>query len=64
MDGGIFGEGLGPILLDDLACSGEEQSLLECTLRIGTHLCDHSEDAGVRCEGKLHIFIARRTTYM
>lgn len=56
MDGGIFGEGLGPILLDDLACTGEEESLLDCAFHSGTHTCDHSEDAGVRCEGKLYMF--------
>jgi deleted-in-malignant-brain-tumors protein 1 len=50
VDGGIFGEGLGPILLDDLACTGEEESLLDCAFHSGTHTCDHSEDAGVRCE--------------
>ena len=33
-------------------CKGTESSLLECsTNAIGQHNCDHSEAAGVRCEG-------------
>ena len=35
-------------------CRGTESSLLECnTNPISQHNCDHSEDAGVKCEGKL-----------
>ena len=50
----VFGEGRNhSILLDQLVCTGNESSLLECTFdeEIGSHNCDHSEDAGVRCEG-------------
>ena len=44
--------GSGAILLDELSCSGEEISLLECTTRpVGLHHCDHSMDVGVRCQG-------------
>ena len=48
-----FGEGNGSILLDNLLCDGTEVSLLDCvdSENIGEHNCDHSEDAGVRCEG-------------
>ena len=48
-----FGRGDGlPILLDDMACNGSETSLTECA-NAGVHIhdCDHSEDAGVICEG-------------
>ena len=50
--GAYFGSGSGDILLDNVVCRGTESSLLECnTNPIGQHNCDHSEDAGVRCEG-------------
>lgn len=43
-----FGRGTGTILLDDLSCYGNENSLLECD-RATQHNCDHSEDAGLAC---------------
>ena len=47
-----FGGGMGPILLDDVQCTGSENSLSDCTA-ITDHDCEHSEDAGVRCLGRL-----------
>ncbi|KAM8780992.1 HHIP-like protein 1 [Rhynchonycteris naso] len=46
-----FGEGRAlPILLDDVRCAGDENTLLECThAGLGTHNCSHQEDAGVVC---------------
>ena len=35
-------------------CMGHESSLLDCVTsdEIGMHDCQHTEDAGVRCEGE------------
>ena len=56
VEGGYFaaaGNSTG-ILQRDLLCNGSEATLLECTQSTsGTRDCpaDHSEDAGVKCNG-------------
>ena len=53
-----FGTGTGPIYLDDVACSGSEDSLIECS-RSPFVSCSsgHWEDAGVRCQGNTYMHI-------
>lgn len=46
-----FGEGQGPIHLDNVRCSGNESSLGQCAAEgKDGHDCRHSEDAGVICD--------------
>ena len=43
-----FGVGSGDIMLDNVQCTGEELTLLDCPA-ITDHNCNHIEDAGVIC---------------
>uniref|UniRef100_A0AAZ1XPR7 Soluble scavenger receptor cysteine-rich domain-containing protein SSC5D n=2 Tax=Oreochromis aureus TaxID=47969 RepID=A0AAZ1XPR7_OREAU len=47
-----FGDGSGPIWLDDVSCSGNERSIIQCQhRRFGKNSCKHNKDAGVICSG-------------
>ena len=50
---GRFGEGEGPIFIDNIACEASDASLSDCSVvgLMGFYECDHSQDSGVICEG-------------
>ncbi|KAM3913264.1 scavenger receptor cysteine-rich domain-containing protein DMBT1-like [Leptodactylus fuscus] len=50
-----FGPGQGPIIFADVQCNGNELHLWDCPHSgFLSNNCDHREDVGVVCSGKLH----------
>ena len=48
--GASYGWGSGQIWLDDVNCTGGEETIGNCSHRgWGSHNCHHGEDASVRC---------------
>lgn len=48
--GATHSQGTGPIWIDDLACSGSESHIYDCSHRgWGNNDCIHSQDASVQC---------------
>ncbi|KAK7479405.1 hypothetical protein BaRGS_00029322 [Batillaria attramentaria] len=47
----VYGQGAGPIVLDDVVCTGSELDIRLCpATTFGSHNCNHGEDAGVVCQ--------------
>ena len=54
-----FGQGTGPIWLDNVVCTGSELTLASCG-HLGfniTRSCSHSEDIGIYCYGSIGMSI-------
>ena len=61
---GSFSTGASQIWLDNVQCVGTETRLIDCPANpLGSHNCDHTEDAGVRCQEicKLVVVQGRRS---
>ena len=57
-----FGQGTGPIWLDEVDCIGTETNLTQCRHNgFGNEDCSHFEDAGVRCALERKYSIGRCT---
>ncbi len=58
-----YGQGTGTILLDNLACTGTETGLVNCSHNgLGQHNCAHSEDAGLVC-ARMFVFLRKLDSY-
>lgn len=44
----FYGQGTGPINVDEAACTGSEMRLIDCSFD-PSHDCTHAEDAAVDC---------------
>jgi len=53
--GNRYGPGTGQIWLDNLACTGSETHLFNCSHNgWGRHNCGHMEDVSIRCYGSVY----------
>ena len=60
-----FGEGTGPIFMDDVNGYGSEESIGECYfLGWNQNNCVHREDAGVKCYGRTHLRVSCKQCLM
>ena len=52
-----FGQGSGPIFMDDVGCGSNDTVLLACPYDPNTSEDSHGKDAGVRCGGECFIIV-------
>uniref|UniRef100_A0A3P9J0Z3 Lysyl oxidase homolog n=1 Tax=Oryzias latipes TaxID=8090 RepID=A0A3P9J0Z3_ORYLA len=49
LSGAKMGQGIGPVHMNEVECSGFEKSLTECSFNLESLGCSHEEDAAVKC---------------
>ncbi|XP_068194593.1 lysyl oxidase homolog 3B isoform X2 [Antennarius striatus] len=50
LTGSRMGQGMGPIYMNEVKCGGQERTIWSCPFKnITSEDCQHTEDAGVRC---------------
>lgn len=57
-----FGFATGPIFFDHLACTGDEERILNCPHITGPLMCDHTADVGVQCYGIIIQYVVTTST--
>ena len=56
----LFGQGSGPMWIDDLQCIGTESDINDCRFSTDTGDCSHREDAGVICSEPIQSWRAEK----
>ena len=52
-----FGEGIGPINMDFVACNGTENGLRMCNYFTHSYGCTHKNDVGIQCQPGLLVLL-------
>uniref|UniRef100_A0AAY5EMN1 Lysyl oxidase homolog n=1 Tax=Electrophorus electricus TaxID=8005 RepID=A0AAY5EMN1_ELEEL len=58
LTGARLGQGMGPVHMNEVECSGFEKSLTECYFNRDALGCSHEEDAAVRCNVPAMSFVS------
>lgn len=61
-DSSYFGNGVGPISMSRVQCTGSEQRLINCTYSPSDADDAHNQDAGVKCVNQTSESLSTRTT--
>uniref|UniRef100_A0A8C4WNM6 Lysyl oxidase homolog n=1 Tax=Gopherus evgoodei TaxID=1825980 RepID=A0A8C4WNM6_9SAUR len=61
--GARLGQGMGPIHLNEIDCTGFEKSVTDCKFNTESLTCNHEEDAAVRCNVPAMGFQNQETWY-
>ena len=63
----LFGQGSGPVWLEDLECTGSESTIASCGhlgLNVTRNCRNYHEDVGIRCYGSQGTFVSTYITML